>query len=365
MNRIAVIFGTRPEAIKLAPVVRSLIQRATLETEVWVTGQHRQMLDQIMNDFEISPDVDLDVMAPNQTLADLSARCLMGLSHHLSLRKPQLVMVQGDTTTAFIAALTAYYHQIPVAHVEAGLRTSDLLAPWPEEGNRCMIARLANLNFAPTNWSRDNLLREGVAPQTIHVTGNTAVDALFLAMKKLGPVPVEDKRKVLITGHRRESWGEGFASICEANVLLARKYPEVEFVYPVHLNPVVRKPVFETLQGVQNIKLMEPLNYFEFVSLMRSSHLILTDSGGIQEEAPSLGIPVLVMRDETERPEGIEAGTSVLTGTATARIVSVVSNLLDRPSAYRQLAQCANPYGDGQAANRIAEVCCRFLNGMS
>ena len=396
MQRIAVIMGTRPEAIKLAPVVLALRRTPGIECRVCLTGQHRRMLDQVIADFEIRADADLKLMRRNQTLPDLTARALLALDGFLAKDQPQLVLVQGDTTTAFCAALAAFYRNIPLGHVEAGLRTGDLRAPWPEEANRVLTSRLASLHFAPTAWSRANLLREGIPARQIRVTGNTVIDALFLALAKVRreppPIPglparlqsalatepagaASGPRVVLITGHRRESFGPGFEQICQAIAELAARFPDVHFIYPVHLNPRVRDPVMRQFgltripsgrgrgQAVAtgNLHLIEPLTYLAFVSLMSRSHLILTDSGGIQEEAPALGIPVLVMRDKTERPEGIKAGTVKLVGTDRARIVAHVERLLTDRRAHTRMAERANPYGDGRAARRIADHCGAYL----
>jgi UDP-N-acetylglucosamine 2-epimerase (non-hydrolysing) len=395
MQRIAVIMGTRPEAIKLAPVVIALSRAPGIECRVCLTGQHRRMLDQVIADFGIQVDADLAIMRRNQSLPDLTARALLALDGYLAKDRPELVLVQGDTTTAFCAALAAFYRNIPVGHVEAGLRTWDLGAPWPEEANRVLTTRLAVLHFAPTTWSRENLLREGVPRRRIHVTGNTVIDALLIALssarKKPPAIPglpahlqpgtaaeadaSRAARMILITGLRRESFGEGFENICQAIAELASRFPDVQFVYPVHLNPRVREPVTRLLGlsgrspargrrmtgGVGNLHLIEPLPYLAFVALMSRSHLILTDSGGIQEEAPALGIPVLVMREKTERPEGVRAGTVKLVGTGLETIVTQVSRLLTDRRAYVRMASRANPYGDGHAARRIARHCRAYL----
>ncbi len=376
--KIAVIFGTRPEAIKLAPVVLALKEHPAFACRVCVTGQHRQMLDQVLDVFGLTPDADLSLMEPNQTLGRLTGRAVLALDAYLAAEKPQLVLAQGDTTTVFCAALAAFYHHIPVGHVEAGLRTGDLQSPWPEEANRVLTSRLTALHFAPTAASRRNLLDEGVPDERIFVTGNTVVDALFLALEKVKADPPaipglsaerlaswEGKPVVLITGHRRENHGAGFESICRAIAELARRFPNVQFVYPVHLNPNVREPVGRILGVGQrgNVHLIEPLAYLPFVALMGRAAVVLTDSGGIQEEAPSLGKPVLVMRDTTERPEAVEAGTVKLVGTSFERIVDEAARLLtDRP-AYEAMARAHNPYGDGKATGRIVEACLNFLGG--
>ncbi|MCC6233437.1 MAG: UDP-N-acetylglucosamine 2-epimerase (non-hydrolyzing) [Verrucomicrobiales bacterium] len=378
-RRIAVVFGTRPEAIKMAPVVLALQRTPGIECEVCVTAQHRQMLDQVLEVFGIRPDADLDLMRAGQTLADFTARALTALDAYLERACPDLVLVQGDTTTVFCATLACFYRRIPVGHVEAGLRTGDLSAPWPEEANRVLTTRLAAMHFAPTTWSRANLRREGVPATAIHVTGNPVIDALRLARARVEaePVPIPGweaiertgaSRVVLVTGHRRESFGGGFENICRAIADLAARHRDVAFVYPVHLNPNVREPVNRILGRVRggrpalpNVHLLEPLSYLPFVSLMARSTLVLTDSGGIQEEAPGLGKPVLVMRETTERPEGVHAGTVRLVGTDRARIVSEVDRLLTDPKAYRRMAERRNPYGDGRAAERIVAACLKFL----
>ncbi|MGE3803664.1 MAG: non-hydrolyzing UDP-N-acetylglucosamine 2-epimerase [Gemmataceae bacterium] len=379
--KMAVVFGTRPEAIKLAPVVLALRATLGVECRVCVTGQHRQMLDQVLEVFAIKPDVDLALMEPNQTLTRLTSRALEAVDHYLRDDKPDLVIVQGDTTTVFCAALASFYQRVPVAHVEAGLRTWDLQAPWPEEANRVLATRLGAIHFAPTETSRRNLLREGVAPESVHVTGNTVVDALLLAIEKVRATPpVIPKlppslqpattggggpRMVLITGHRRENFGMGLEAICSAIAELAQRFPAVHFVYALHLNPNVREPVRRLLGAPQartsNIHLIEPQPYLPFVGLMSRAHVILTDSGGVQEEAPSLGKPVLVMRETTERPEAVDAGTVRLVGTSQAKIVGEVSRLLADSEAYRTMARAHNPYGDGKATGRIVGACIDLL----
>ncbi len=378
-RRIAVVFGTRPEAIKMAPVVLALKQTRGVICDVCVTAQHRQMLDQVLEVFGLRPDADLDLMRAGQTLADFTARALTALDGYLATAKPDLVLVQGDTTTVFCATLACFYRRVPVGHVEAGLRTGDLTAPWPEEANRVLTTRLAALHFAPTSWSRANLRREGVPASTIHVTGNPVIDALHLAQARLQREPVTipgwdaveatgAARVVLITGHRRESFGRGFEEICRAIAELATRHRDVAFVYPVHLNPNVREPVNRILgrerngrRVLPNVHLLEPLSYLPFVSLMARSTLVLTDSGGIQEEAPGLGKPVLVMRETTERPEGVRAGTVKLVGTDRARLVHEVDRLLTDAAAYRRMAGRRNPYGDGRAADRIVAACVKYL----
>lgn len=369
---VAVVFGTRPEAIKMAPVVRALREVPELRTVVCTTGQHRQMLDQILGTFAITPDVDLDVMEPGQTLAGLTARAVTRLDRFLADRRPDLLLVQGDTTTAFAAALTAFYHRVPVGHVEAGLRTGDLHSPWPEEANRVLVTRLAALHFAPTAAARDNLLREGVPAGRVHLTGNTVIDALLYTVRQVEenphaipglPAAFAAERLVLITGHRRENFGPGFESICRAIGELARRFPDTHFVYPVHLNPNVREPVDRLLRPAElpNVHLIEPLGYREFIALFRRATLVLSDSGGVQEEAPTLGKPVLLMRDTTERPEAVAAGAVRLVGTDFDRIVAETSILLTDPAAYRSMTGVANPYGDGLASERIAQACAGFL----
>ncbi len=375
LHKVAVIFGTRPEAIKLAPVVLALKAHPAFDCRVCVTGQHREMLDQVLDVFGLVPDTDLALMEPNQTLGRLTARAVESLDQYLGREKPQLVLVQGDTTTVFCAALAAFYHHIPIGHVEAGLRTGDLQSPWPEEANRVLTSRLTTLHFAPTAASCRNLLAEGVPAGSVVVTGNTVIDALFLALERaraaLPTIPGlpaevlaagEGRPLVLITGHRRESHGAGFESICRAVAELARRFPAARFVYPVHLNPKVREPVQRLLGGgLPNVHLIEPLAYLPFVALMDRATLLLTDSGGIQEEAPSLGKPVLVMRDTTERPEAIEAGTVQLVGTSFDRIVGEVTRLLTDRAAYEAMARAHNPYGDGHAAGRIVAASLAFL----
>lgn len=372
-KKVSVIFGTRPEAIKMAPVILALKSDPAFDCRVCVTAQHRQMLDQVLSIFDIVPEHDLDLMRSGQTLSGLTARAIRGLDLYLSEERPDAVLVQGDTTTVFCGALAAFYHQIPVGHVEAGLRTGNLWSPWPEEGNRKLTGCLTRWHFAPTDTSRDNLLLENVEASTIHVTGNTVVDALHIALEKLKSVDVtiddlpsflqpgpmdSGPRMVLVTGHRRENFGSGFENICKALSELAGLYPQVHFVYPVHLNPNVREPV-ERILGVRedcNVHLIEPLDYLPFVGLMSRAYFILTDSGGVQEEAPSLGKPVLVLRDNTERPEAVQAGTVKLVGTDCEAIVGHVSELLDSESVYRAMARAINPYGDGKAATRIVEI---------
>lgn len=367
--KVSLIFGTRPEAIKLCPLVLALRAHGGFDVKVCVTGQHRQMLDQVLDVFGIKPDADLALMRPNQSLDLLTSRAIESLGKYLDEHAPKLVIVQGDTTTAFCAALSAFYHRVAVAHVEAGLRTGNKQAPFPEEINRVLTSRLADFHFAPTAGARQNLLREGVSPDCIFVTGNTVIDALHFAVAKARELGIAALKlpeavvnisattpMVLITGHRRENFGSGFERICQAVARLAEMYPNVAFVYPVHLNPNVREPVFRLLSRQPNIHLIEPLDYLPFVALLERCTLVLTDSGGIQEEAPSLGKPVLIMRDTTERPEAVEAGTARLVGTETSRIVDSVSSLLTDSAVYEAMARARNPYGDGQACRRIVDV---------
>lgn len=364
--KVLTVFGTRPEAIKMAPLVKRLQEAAGLECRVCVTAQHRQMLDQVLDLFQIRPDHDLDLMKPGQDLYSITSSILQSIRGVYETEKPDIVLVHGDTTTTFAATLAAFYQRIAVGHVEAGLRTGNLLAPWPEEANRRLTGALARLHFAPTAASRANLLRENVPDQDIVVTGNTVIDALLAVKDMLEQSPVlaqemearfaflrPGARMLLITGHRRENFGGGFERICDAIARVARRYPEMDVVYPVHLNPNVQEPVNRLLSGIGNVHLIEPQDYLPFVYLMVRSTVILTDSGGVQEEAPALGKPVLVMRDTTERPEAVDAGTVRLVGTDTGKIVSSVSLLLDDAEQYRRMSFAHNPYGDGQACERI------------
>ncbi len=359
------IFGTRPEAIKMAPVLHAL-KNAGAESRVCVTAQHRGMLDQVLALFDIIPDADLDLMRPNQTLEGLTAAVLEGVSGVLENMKPDMVLVHGDTTTTFAAALAAFYKRIPVGHVEAGLRTGNIYAPFPEEVNRRLTDSLSTLHFAPTEGARQNLLNAGTDAAHIHVTGNTVIDALFMIRDRLSddtalgssidgtlPAMSSDRRMVLVTGHRRENFGDGFENICHALRELAAR-DDIDIVYPVHLNPNVQKPVNDILGGIKNVHLIAPVDYPSFVRLMSKAHIVITDSGGIQEEAPSLGKPVLVMRDVTERPEAVDAGTVRLVGTDRTRIVSEATRLLDNNDVYETMSRAHNPYGDGKAAGRIA-----------
>lgn len=370
------VFGTRPEAIKMAPLVKAFEKHPQdFTTLVCVTGQHREMLDQVLHLFDIVPDYDLNIMKQGQDLYDVTARVLVGMRDVLKQAKPDVVLVHGDTTTSTAAALAAFYQQIPVGHVEAGLRTHDIYSPWPEEMNRQITGRIATYHFAPTPLAQENLLKENISPQHITVTGNTVIDALYAVVEKIqqdrslsgelterlqaagyDPLRIgQGRRLVLITGHRRENFGEGFRNICRAIKTLSEKYPEVDFVYPMHLNPNVRRPIAEVFgqQHGANLFFIEPLEYLEFVFLMEKSTLVLTDSGGIQEEAPGLGKPVLVMRDTTERPEALAAGTVRLVGTDYDRITGEVSRLLDDKTYYESMSRAVNPYGDGLACGRI------------
>lgn len=362
---VLVIFGTRPEAIKLAPVIAALAATPTLMPRVCVTGQHREMLDQMLTLFDIAPDHDLDIMRPDQDLFDLSARTLAGLRAVLDAERPAAVVVQGDTTTAMVAALAAFYRQIPVGHVEAGLRTNQIYDPFPEEMNRRLTTQLATWHYAPTPRAAATLRGEGVPADRILMTGNTIVDALLTIVSRLDRAPgacppalppeqLTGRRLIVVTGHRRESFGAGLRNVCQALRALAERHPEALIVYPVHLNPAVQRPVREILAGHPRILLTAPLDYLPFVDLMRRAYLILTDSGGLQEEAPSLGVPVLVMRETTERPEAIEAGTAALVGTQRDTIVAAASHLLTDGAAHARMRAARNPFGDGAAAPRIA-----------
>lgn len=369
MKKIVVIFGTRPEAIKLCPVVLALKTNPAFDCKVCVTGQHREMLQQVLDVFGVVPDRDFALMQPNQTLGGLTSRAIAAIDKYLDEEKPDIVMVQGDTTTVLAGALAAFYHHIPIAHVEAGLRTWNMESPWPEEANRVLTTRLAKWHFCPTENNKANLLKEGVPEKDIYVTGNTVIDALLMARGMVGNSPPEidglpygfmssDERMVLITGHRRENFGEGFENICSAIRNLAERFPKTHFVYPVHLNPNVREPV-ERILGQhceKNVHLITPQNYLPFVALMNRSYLILTDSGGVQEEAPSLGKPVLVMRDTTERPEAVSAGTVKIIGTNQKSIEQETSRLLTEENEYLKMSMAVNPYGDGKAIRRIVEV---------
>ena len=381
MKKILLVFGTRPEAIKMAPLVKEFQKYPDkFKTVVCVTGQHREMLDQVLHIFEITPDYDLNIMKQGQDLYDVTSRVLLGMRDVLKEVQPDIVLVHGDTTTSTAAALAAFYQQIPVGHVEAGLRTHNIYSPWPEEMNRQLTGRIATYHFAPTPLSKQNLLAENVKPEQIAVTGNTVIDALYMVVDKIKSNKELDKeleevllrsgydvnrlsdgkKLVLITGHRRENFGEGFISMCNAIQTLTQKYPDVDFVYPMHLNPNVRKPIHEVfgedLSHLGNMFFIEPLEYLSFVYLMEKSTIVLTDSGGIQEEAPGLGKPVLVMRDTTERPEALEAGTVKLVGTDFDKIVNEVSALLEHRECYEKMSKAVNPYGDGKACEKIVAV---------
>ena len=379
MKKVMLVFGTRPEAIKMAPLVKEFRKYPdNFETVVCVTGQHREMLDQVLEIFDIVPDYDLEIMVPGQDLYDVTAKALVGMRSVLKEANPDLVLVHGDTSTSTAAALASFYQQIPVAHIEAGLRTNNIYSPWPEEVNRQLTGRIATYHFSPTNLSRQNLLRENIKNEQIIVTGNTVIDALYLVLDKIKKsASLRDairnnimqlgydvdrvksgKKLVLITGHRRENFGDGFINICKALSDLALKYPDVDFVYPMHLNPNVRKPIVEIFgeeTTLRNVFFIEPLDYINFVFLMETAYVILTDSGGIQEEAPGLGKPVLVMRDTTERPEALEAGTVKIVGTNGEKIFKEVSKLLENKAHYALMSKAVNPYGDGLACSRIVE----------
>lgn len=399
MKKVSFIFGTRPEAIKLCPLIITMREHPNLAPHVCVTGQHRQLLDQVLDVFNLIPDVDLALMNPNQALAGLTARAIEAIDAYLLKHRPDMVLIQGDTTTTFCAALCAFYHKIPIGHVEAGLRTWNKHSPFPEEINRVLATRLTDLHFAPTPTAQENLLKEGVAPNHIFVTGNTGIDALLIALDRIKTAPPDipglphylmhsglSIPLVLITGHRRENFGEGFENICRAIAELARRFPQTHFVYPIHLNPNVREPVIRILKSTveymvgadgsripqpyessycTNVHLIEPLTYLAFVSMINRATLVLTDSGGVQEEAPSLGKPVLVMRDTTERPEAVKMGSAKLVGTDTDEIVRNVTTLLTNRIAYDAMANAINPYGDGHACSRIISICARYWDGNS
>jgi UDP-N-acetylglucosamine 2-epimerase (non-hydrolysing) len=371
MKKVLLVFGTRPEAIKMAPLVKAFEQEKNIESKVCVTAQHREMLDQVLDIFEIVPEYDLNLMKPGQDLYDITSNVLLGMKDVLTDFSPDIVLVHGDTTTTSATSLAAFYQKIKVGHVEAGLRTGDMYSPWPEEANRQITGALASYHFAPTTTSRDNLLRENKNEANIIVTGNTVIDALFLALDKIensvelkntiihaisAQYEINDsKRLILVTGHRRENFGQGFINICEALKTIAINNPDIDIVYPVHLNPNVQKPVKELLSDVSNVHLIEPLQYETFLYLMSKSYFIITDSGGVQEEAPSLGKPVLVMRDTTERPEALEAGTVKLVGTNSEMIIKEAQILLDNDSEYEQMSKAHNPYGDGKACAKIVD----------
>ncbi|WDE12780.1 non-hydrolyzing UDP-N-acetylglucosamine 2-epimerase [Thalassomonas haliotis] len=367
--KVLTVFGTRPEAIKMAPLVCALNESTGIDAKVCVTGQHREMLDQVLNLFEILPDYDLNIMQPGQSLCDITSTILLGLKPVLTEFQPDIVLVHGDTSTTFSASLAAYYQQIAVGHVEAGLRTGNLYSPWPEEGNRKLTASIAQLHFAPTPTAKANLVKENICDDLIAVTGNTVIDALLMIKHKLKtnadlgqtliarfPQLDENKKMLLVTGHRRENFGLGFEHICQALAELAGKHPQVQIIYPVHLNPNVREPVNRLLKGIDNVQLIEPQSYLPFVFLMDRADIILTDSGGIQEEAPSLGKPVVVMRETTERPEAVIAGTVNLVGTDKKNIIAAIDNLLNDSEQYNKMSRAHNPYGDGKACERIIEI---------
>ena len=364
-EKIMIVFGTRPEAIKMAPLIKEIKNHPALELRVCITGQHREMLDQVLKLFEIIPDYDLALMSPGQTLTELTGKVIAGMERVFEDWRPELVLVHGDTTTTFAASLAAYYQKIAVYHVEAGLRTHDIYSPWPEELNRRMVGAIAAVHFAPTQKAAQNLMSENIVTDRIHITGNTVIDALLEVNQKLEsdvalkssisvqfPFLDKTKRLVLVTAHRRENFGAGFESICNAISTISKRN-DVQIVYPVHLNPSVQEPVYRILGNNPNVHLIAPQDYLPFIFLMSSSHIILTDSGGIQEEAPSLGKPVLVLRDNTERPEAVHAGTVILVGTEEDKIVKSVENLLDNIDFYNQMSIASNPYGDGNAAKRI------------
>ena len=375
MKKVLLVFGTRPEAIKMAPLVKAFQAEAHFETRVCVTAQHREMLDQVLEIFDIKPEYDLNLMKPGQDLYDITSNVLLGMKDVLSDFKPDVVLVHGDTTTTSATSLAAFYQKIKVGHVEAGLRTHDIYSPWPEEANRQITGVLASYHFAPTTTSRDNLTRENKDAKNILVTGNTVIDALFLALEKIDNNQElkneiiknintqyklnDSKRLILVTGHRRENFGQGFINICEALKTIAVNNPEIDIVYPVHLNPNVQQPVKEILSDVDNVYLIEPLQYENFIYMMNKSYFIITDSGGVQEEAPSLGKPVLVMRDTTERPEALQAGTVKLVGTNKEVIIKEAQKLLDDKVEYERMSRAHNPYGDGKACERIVD----FLKG--
>lgn len=369
MKKVLLVFGTRPEAIKMAPLVKTFEKESSIETKVCVTAQHREMLDQVLEIFEIKPDFDLNIMKSGQDLYDITSKVLLGLRDIFEEFKPDIVLVHGDTTTCSSASLAAFYSKIKVGHIEAGLRTHNIYSPFPEEANRLITGVLANYHFSPTTTSRDNLLKENKNPNDILVTGNTVIDALFLALDKIeqndelkskivnsinSQYKLQNNKKIiLVTGHRRENFGEGFINICEALKTIALSNPDIDIVYPVHLNPNVQKPVKEILSNTSNVYLINPLQYEEFIFLMNKSYFIITDSGGVQEEAPSLGKPVLVMRDTTERPEALEAGTVKLVGTSKETIIKEAQKLLDDENEYNTMSKAHNPYGDGKACERI------------
>lgn len=376
MKKVLLVFGTRPEAIKMAPLVKAFENEKSINSKVCVTAQHREMLDQVLEMFDIKPDYDLNLMKSGQDLYDITANVLLGMKSVLAEFQPDVVLVHGDTTTTSSASLAAFYQKIKVGHVEAGLRTGNIYSPWPEEANRQITGVLANYHFTPTTTSRDNLLTENKVRKNIIVTGNTVIDALFLGLEKIKKDDKlkakieasiisqykfqENKKIILVTGHRRENFGDGFINICEALKTIATNNPEIDIVYPVHLNPNVQKPVKEILSNTSNVHLLEPLQYESFIYMMNKAYFIITDSGGVQEEAPSLGKPVLVMRDTTERPEAVEAGTVKLVGTNKDTIIKEAQKLLDEKQEYEKMSKAHNPYGDGKACERIVE----FIKGV-
>ncbi len=373
MKKISIIFGTRPEAIKLSPVILELKKHPKFKVNICVTAQHREMLDQVLEVFKIKPNTDLNLMKSNQPLSDFTARAIKAIDEYLTTYKPDLVLVQGDTTTAFISSLVAFYHKIKIGHIEAGLRTWDKFSPFPEEINRVLTSKLADVHFAPTNLSKKNLIKEGINEEKIFVTGNTVIDALFIAKKiinrrniKINGLPEnilsDNKDIVLITGHRRENFGEGFRNICSAIAKLAHNFKDTFFIYPVHLNPNVRKPVYNILANKGNIFLIKPVSYLQFITLMDKAKIILTDSGGVQEEAPSLGKPVLILRENTERPEAAFAGTAKIVGTNSKQILSEAKKLLNDSSEYLKMPFKVNPYGDGKAAKNIMKIIMNYFN---
>jgi len=359
LPKVLCVVGTRPEAVKMAPVILALRQSRQVDCRILATAQHRQMLDQVLAFFDLRPDIDLDIMRPNQTLPELTARLLVGLDKVLADEQPDAVLAQGDTTTVMAVALACFYRRIPFGHVEAGLRTWDMQNPFPEEANRVIAGRLAKWHFAPTRSSQENLLKEGISESEIVVTGNTVIDALLMTASRDLPMPVrlpDDRRMVLVTAHRRENFGEPFREVCRALRTLAQRNPDVAFLYPVHPNPNVKDVAYEALHGLPNFTLCDPLDYAPFVAAMKRAHIIISDSGGVQEEAPALGKPVLVLRDETERPEAVDEGVVKLVGPHEEAIVCEAQRLLDDPAAYRAMARGVSPYGDGQAAGRIVTV---------
>jgi UDP-N-acetylglucosamine 2-epimerase (non-hydrolysing) len=373
-KKVSLIFGTRPEALKLIPVIREFKKIDLIDTKICITGQHREMLAQVLRLFGVIPDEDLNLMSRNQDLPTLTARLMKALDRYLQKEKPELIIVQGDTTSAFLAALAAFYHHIPVGHVEAGLRSNDKYSPFPEEINRIFVSSLADIHFAPTDWAKNNLLHEGISASRVFITGNPIVDMIHLALEFIGATSPASIRGipenillgkqdvVLITGHRRESFGQGFKDICRGIKLLARDFRDTVFIYPVHLNPNVERPVHKLLGNIPNVYLLKPIGYLDFIRLMKRSLLILTDSGGIQEEAPTLKKPVLIMRERTERPEALRSGTAKLVGTSASSIYRETKRLLLNKKLYAQMIKTSNPFGDGKAAERIVHICPRFVS---